>query len=109
MVERGLKAPPDFQEDARSVAAPGWSHDLPGRRGGWPALQCLALVARQHGVHLTPEQLIHDNQLQAVSVTPAVLLRCANAAGLTGKLLKLKWRHLPKLQNALPAIVFSVG
>ncbi|SFU46641.1 ATP-binding cassette, subfamily B [Methylobacterium sp. 174MFSha1.1] len=72
----------------------------------WPALQCLALVARQHGVHLTPEQLIHDNQLQAGSVTPAVLLRCAKQAGLTGKLLKLKWRHVPKLHRALPAIVF---
>jgi ATP-binding cassette subfamily B protein len=78
----------------------------PGAEMDWPALQCLALVARQHGIHLTPEQLIHDNQLPTGSVTPAVLQACAKRAGLVGKLLSLKWRHLAKLRNALPAIVF---
>ncbi|MFH6784839.1 MULTISPECIES: peptidase domain-containing ABC transporter [Methylobacterium] len=77
-----------------------------GAETDWPALQCLTLVARQHGIHLTPEQIIHDNQLEPGSVTPDVLLRCAKAAGLNGKRLSLRWRHLPKLGRALPAIVF---
>ncbi|MFE1600585.1 peptidase domain-containing ABC transporter [Methylobacterium sp. ID0610] len=71
-----------------------------------PALQCLALVARQHGIHLTPDQLIHDNQLQAGALSPADLLHCAKRAGLTGRRLRLKWRHLARLGQALPAIVF---
>ena len=77
-----------------------------GVAADWPALQCLAIVARQHGIHLTPEQLIHDNQLAPGSVTPAALLKCAKQAGLVGKLLSLKWRHLSKLGQALPAVVF---
>lgn len=70
------------------------------------ALQCLVIVARQHGIHLSPEQLIHDNQLATGSVTPAALQKCAKRAGLVGKLLSLKWRHLSKLERALPAVVF---
>lgn len=69
------------------------------------ALQCLVIVARQHGIHLSPEQLIHDNQLATGSVTPATLLKCATRAGLTGKHLTLSWRHLTKLGQTLPVIV----
>ncbi|MGF3027599.1 peptidase domain-containing ABC transporter [Methylobacterium aquaticum] len=69
------------------------------------ALQCLVIVARQHGIHLSPEQLIHDNQLATGSVTTATLLKCAMRAGLTGKHLTLSWRHLTKLGRTLPIIV----
>lgn len=70
------------------------------------ALTCLVMVARHHGIHLSPKQLINDNQLEAASVGPADLLRCAQRAGLRGKQLKLNWRHLTSLKRALPAIVF---
>jgi len=70
------------------------------------ALQCLVLVARQHGIHLSTKQLMHDNQLDAASVGPAELLKCAERAGLRGKRLKLSWRNLTKLGRALPAIVY---
>ena len=79
------------------AAASGTSH---------AALQCLVLVARQHGIHLSPQQLIHDNQLGAQSIGPADLLRLAERTGLKGKRLKLSWRDLTKLKRALPAIVF---
>lgn len=32
-------------------------------------LACLVIVARQHGLHLTPSQLIHDNLLGDQEVT----------------------------------------
>lgn len=70
------------------------------------ALQCLVLVARQHGVHLSTKQLMHDNQLEAASIGPGDLLRCAERAGLRGKRLKLSWRNLTKLGRALPAILY---
>lgn len=69
-------------------------------------LTCLVMVARHHGIHLSPKQLMHDNQLKLASVGPAELLCCAQRAGLRGKQLKLSWRNLTKLKRALPAIVF---
>ncbi|MCJ2043479.1 peptidase domain-containing ABC transporter [Methylobacterium sp. J-078] len=70
------------------------------------ALQCLVLVARQHSIHLSVEQLTHDNQLTQQSITQSVLARCASRAGLHGKNTTLRWSHLAKLERALPAIVF---
>jgi len=70
------------------------------------ALQCLVLVARQHSIHLSTKQLMHDNQLEVAALSPADLLRCAERAGLRGKRLKMSWRQLAKLGRALPAILY---
>ena len=75
-------------------------------REGVASLTCLVIVARQHGIHLSPKQLMHDNQLGLAPIGPAELLRCAERAGLRGKRLKISWRDLTKLGRALPAIVF---
>lgn len=70
------------------------------------SLECLIIVARQHGIHLTTQQLIHDNQLTGGSISPKDLLRCAKRVGLQGKRLTLRWRQLTNLKRALPAIVY---
>lgn len=68
-------------------------------------LDCLVIVARQHGLHLTTSQLIHDNVLGDQEVALPELLRCANASGMTAKAVKLDWKGLSHLKKALPAIV----
>ncbi|MGY4320286.1 peptidase domain-containing ABC transporter [Bradyrhizobium sp. JR3.5] len=68
-------------------------------------LACLVIVARQHGLHLTPSQLIHDNLLDDQEVTLAELLKCANSSGMTAKAVTLDWKGLSHLKRALPAIV----
>ncbi|GIQ73812.1 peptidase domain-containing ABC transporter [Bradyrhizobium sp. RD5-C2] len=68
-------------------------------------LACLVIVARQHGLHLTPSQLIHDNLLGDQEVTLAELLKCANSSGMTAKAVTLDWKGLSHLKRALPAIV----
>jgi len=68
-------------------------------------LGCLVIVARSHGLHLTPEQLIHDNVLPSGETSTDDLLRCAEQAGLVAKAIKLDWAGLKQLRNALPAIV----
>ena len=68
-------------------------------------LECLVIVARQHGLHLTPTQLIKDNLLTDQDVTPGQLVRCAEKAGMRSKLVKLDWDGLSHLKKALPAIV----
>ena len=69
------------------------------------ALDCLIVVARHRGVHLSLTQLVHDNVLAGSDVSTAQLLQCARNAGLKAKLLHLNWRRLAQLNKALPAIV----
>ena len=68
-------------------------------------LECLVIVARQHGLHLTASQLIHDNVLTGSEVSIADLIKCATKAGLSAKLVNLDWNGLRHLKKALPAIV----
>jgi ATP-binding cassette subfamily B protein len=68
-------------------------------------LSCLVIVARQHGLHLTAEQLIHDNLLSGLDVSFADLIKCADKAGLSAKAVELDWHGLAQLKKALPAIV----
>ena len=77
------------------------------REGPVPSgLECLMIVARQHGLHLTTTQLIHDNLLTDQEVTLGELLKCANSSGMTAKAVKLDWKGLRQLKKALPAIVW---
>jgi ATP-binding cassette, subfamily B, bacterial HlyB/CyaB len=68
-------------------------------------LECLVVVARQHGLHLTASQLTHDNLLTGGEVSSADLIRCANTAGLSAKSVQLDWKGLRELKKALPVIV----
>jgi ATP-binding cassette, subfamily B, bacterial HlyB/CyaB len=69
------------------------------------ALACLVVVARHHGIHLTVEQLMHDNVLSTRAVTVAGLVRCAQSAGLQATAVRLSPDGLLHLGKALPAIV----
>jgi ATP-binding cassette, subfamily B, bacterial HlyB/CyaB len=52
-------------------------------RGSEPSyLACLVLIARQHGLHLTVSQLVHDNVLIGQEVSIPELLKCGSSAGL---------------------------
>ena len=68
-------------------------------------LGCLVIVARQHGMHLTVPQLIHDNVLSGNEVSRKELVKCASGAGLSAKSVMLDWNGLQQLKKALPAIV----
>ena len=68
-------------------------------------LECLVIVARQHGLHLTAPQLILDNLLGGDEVSSSDLIKCAAKAGLSAKAVSLDWKGLQHLKKALPAIV----
>ena len=68
-------------------------------------LECLVIVARQHGLHLTAPQLIQDNLLGGDEVSSSDLIKCAAKAGLSAKAVSLDWKGLQHLKKALPAIV----
>ena len=77
----------------------------PEGSGGKSGLDCLVIVARSRGVHLSVPQLVHDNVLTGKDVSTAQLLKCAHSAGLKAKVAHLTWDGLSHLKKALPAIV----
>jgi ATP-binding cassette subfamily B protein len=77
------------------------SEKTPGRSG----LNCLVIVARHHGLHLTVDQLVHDNVLSGDTVSIVDLVKCARSAGLKAKTASLTWNGLSDLRKALPVIV----
>jgi ATP-binding cassette subfamily B protein len=74
---------------------------VPGRSG----LDCLIIVARHHGLHLTVDQLVHDNVLSGNAVSVSDVVKGARSAGLKAKAIALTWNGLSDLRKALPAIV----
>ena len=78
---------------------------LPHQMLGLCGLGCLVIIARQHGLHLSTSQLIHDNGLTGKELSVPNLLKCARSAGLKARSLHLKWNALTALKRALPAIV----
>jgi len=78
---------------------------LPHQMLGLCGLGCLVIIARQHGLHLSTSQLIHDNGLTGKELSVPDLLKCARSAGLKARSLHLKWSALTAIKKALPAIV----
>ena len=67
-------------------------------------LQCLALVARHHGIDLSPERLTHDYAIGEKPPTVRQILRMAKDAGLRARSAKLSWQALTRLGNAYPVL-----
>jgi ATP-binding cassette subfamily B protein len=68
------------------------------------ALPCLAMIARHHGLDVSPERLAHDHALGEAEPSPGLLLRMAGEAGLRARLVRLSWRDLSALGEALPVL-----
>src|SRR5262245_61306447 len=67
-------------------------------------LQCLALVARHHGVDLAAERLVHDYAVEDKPIATQQLLRMAKDAGLRARHTKLSWQSLVRLGEAYPVL-----
>ena len=72
---------------------------------GLSLLGSLVIVARQHGIHLSVPQLVHDHLLEPGQPSVPRLLNIAAASGLRASGTWLGWSELLKLGKALPAIV----
>ncbi|HXZ14545.1 MAG TPA: ABC transporter transmembrane domain-containing protein, partial [Roseiarcus sp.] len=68
-------------------------------------VECIAIVARRHGLHIEPEQITLDNHLSGVELAAEEIARCATRAGLKAKRVRMTWRGLTHLRKALPVIV----
>ena len=69
------------------------------------AVECIAVVARRHGLHIAAEQITLDNQLSGAELTAEETANCAKRAGLKAKRVRMTWRGLSDLRKALPVVV----
>lgn len=67
------------------------------------AIQCLSLVARQHGVDMTVDRAVHDYVITEEPDTTR-LLRIAKDKGLKARSKNMKWDDLARLGGAYPVI-----
>ncbi|MEL7496934.1 MAG: peptidase domain-containing ABC transporter [Planctomycetota bacterium] len=68
------------------------------------SLQCLALMARHHGIDVSADRLIHDYSLANEAPTVRKLLRICKETGFKARYTRMTWRQLRKLGQAFPAM-----
>ena len=66
------------------------------------ALQCLVLVARQHGVELSVERIKREHAIQEAEVTEGLLTDVSRRVGLDAKSMAISWADLMNAGEALP-------
>ena len=68
-------------------------------------VECIAIVARRHGLHIAAEQITLDNHLSGAELSAEEIARCATHAGMKANRVDLSWRGLFHLRKALPVVV----
>jgi subfamily B ATP-binding cassette protein HlyB/CyaB len=68
------------------------------------ALQCLVLVARQHGVELAVERLKREHAISEPEIAEEFVVKVARDAGLEARSLALDWGGLQRAGQAFPMI-----
>jgi subfamily B ATP-binding cassette protein HlyB/CyaB len=92
------------------VSLPAHPEVEPHRESGSSAtspslLGSLVIAARHRGIHLSVAQLVHDHLLPPGEPSIPRLIAIAEASGLRARCVRLDWKRLMRLGNALPAIV----
>ncbi len=78
--------------------------DQPRERLRHTAVQCLALIARHHGVDVSADRLIHDYSLRNEEADWKRLMRMARDNGFRSRRTRLAWKQLKKLGEAYPVM-----
>lgn len=75
------------------------------RKSRHTSLQCLALIARHHGLDVSADRLIHDYSLEEEEPTTKRLLRIAKESGFKARRVNLTWKKLLNMGDAYPVMV----
>ena len=68
------------------------------------AAQCIAAVARHHGIQLSPERLVHEFALGGEEPARGTVLAMARSVGLKARDEILDWDGLERLQGVFPLL-----
>jgi len=96
---------PEQNQLESSLPQPDSDSATNDQSGKHTALQCLALVARHHGIDVSADRLIHDYSLEFDAPTLNRVLRIGKDTGLKIRHTRLTWKQLGKLNEAFPAMI----
>lgn len=68
------------------------------------ALQCVALLARHHGIDVSADRLIHDYSLANETPSLRRILRICKDSGIKARHARMTWKQLRKLGEGFPAM-----
>lgn len=68
------------------------------------ALQCVALLARHHGLDVSADRLVHDYSLADEAPSMRRLLRICKECGFKARHARMTWKQIRKLGQAFPAM-----
>jgi ATP-binding cassette subfamily B protein len=69
------------------------------------SIQCLAAVARHHGLTIPAERIVHENNLGTEEPSPKAMLRIAEGIHLKSRVATLGWADLFDLDGVFPLMV----
>ena len=68
------------------------------------ALQCVALLARHHGIDVSADRLIHDYSLANEKPSLRKILRICKDSGIKARHARMTWKQLRKLGEGFPVM-----
>ena len=68
------------------------------------ALQCVALLARHHGIDVSADRLIHDYSLANEKPSLRKILRICKDSGIKARHARMTWKQLSKLGEGFPVM-----
>src|SRR5215510_9207771 len=68
------------------------------------ALQCFVAIARHRGIDLSADRIKHDYALKPDDDITRQLPKIARSSGMRSRKLQVRWKDLPRLGEAYPAI-----
>jgi ATP-binding cassette subfamily B protein len=103
---RGV-TPPDVDEtSSRDAVDPSPDEPLndDDDKAKHTALQCVALLARHHGIDVSADRLIHDYSLANETPSLRKILRICKDSGIKARHARMTWKQLRKLGEGFPAM-----
>ncbi len=94
----------DSAERNRNAAAAATSPPESANLQARTALECLASVARHHGIDLAADRLCHLYAVDPAPMSQTRILRIAKEAGMRARAARLNWDRLRGLGEAYPAL-----
>ena len=94
----------DSNSESVADETPEGDDEARRRKERHTSLQCLALLARHHGLDVSADRLIHDYGLADETPSLRRLLRISRDCGFKARHAKMTWKQLRKLGQAFPVM-----
>jgi subfamily B ATP-binding cassette protein HlyB/CyaB len=69
------------------------------------AIQCLAAIARHHGIGAQAQSIIHENAISAEEPSKKELVRVASSIGINAKVISASWDSMLEYKQVFPFMV----